>query len=159
MHILQEMERQRAKIALGNTLVIAVLVVMARDFHFIEIAIVLVGLFFIVWGRDSHGTEAFIGRLRGGKYVLKFLDQIDLILSPRDREYDQHIRGVILGYDNNLQKALRRLLKTRNPMDLTGQEWEQIHRDRLVDSPSNNRGPVKAELRYIVNRVLDELGI
>jgi hypothetical protein len=80
------------------------------------------------------------------------------VLNAGDLEYEQHIRGIIIGYGNDLQKALRRLLKTRNANNLTSQEWERFFKDCLIDSPSNNRGPVKAELRGIVGRVLDELG-
>jgi hypothetical protein len=80
------------------------------------------------------------------------------VLNAGDLEYEQNIRGIIIGYGNDLQKALRRLLKTRNANNLTSQEWERFFKDCLIDSPSNNRGPVKAELRGIVGRVLDELG-
>jgi hypothetical protein len=92
----------------------------------IEIALESIAIFFIVWGMNSRGTEAFIGNLPGGKYVLKILEQIDLLLSPRDLEYEQRIREVIIGYDNDLRKALHGLLKTRNPFDLTSQEWERF---------------------------------
>jgi hypothetical protein len=143
---------------MGITLTVTVLAVVARDYLLVEVALVSVAIFFIVWGMNSRRTEAFIGGLLGGKYLLKFLEQIDLLLLPRDHEYEPHIRGVIIGYGNDLQKALRRLLKTRNPYDLTSQEWERLFRDCLVDSPFNNRGDVKAELRDIVGRVLDELG-
>ena len=152
------MERRRARVTVGITLTIAVLAVMARDYLLIEIALGSVAIFFIAWGMDGPGTEAFIGRLPSGKYLLRFLEQIDLILSPRDREYDQHIRGVIIGYHDDSRKALRLLLATRNPYKITSQQWDQFFQDCLVDSPSNNRGGVKAELRDIVGRVLDELG-
>jgi membrane-associated protease RseP (regulator of RpoE activity) len=143
---------------MGLTLAIAVFAVMARDYLWAEVVLGSLAIFFITWGMNSRGTEMFIGGLPLGKYMLKLLEQIDSVLSPHDHEYERHIRGVIIGYDNNLQKALRRLLKTRNPYDLTSQEWEQFFRDCLVDSPFNNRGGVKAELRDIVGRVLDEIG-
>jgi hypothetical protein len=152
------MERRRARVAVGITLTIAVLAVMARDYVLIEIALGSIAIFFIAWGKDSRGTEAIIGRLPKGKYLLKFLEQIDSILSPRDREYDQHIREIIIGYRDDLRKALRLLWTTRNPYKITSQQWDQFFQDCLVDSPSNNRGEVKAELRDIVGRVLDELG-
>jgi Mg2+/Co2+ transporter CorC len=135
-----------------------VLTVMARGFLFVEIALGLVAIFFIVWGIAPEDTESVISRLIGRKYARKCLRNIDLIWSPRDRTYDEHIRTLIIGYNDDLQKALRKLMITRNPMDLTSQQWERFHADRLVDS-NHNRGPVKNELRDIIGWTLDDLGI
>jgi hypothetical protein len=98
------MER-RARIALGFGLALAALAAMARDFPLVEILLVFLAIFFVVWGRASRGTEALISQLPGGKYVLKALEQIDLILSPRDREHDQHIRETIIAYSPELRAS------------------------------------------------------
>jgi hypothetical protein len=148
----------RDRTTLGIALAVAGIAVMGREFPWIAIPLELFAIFLIIWGREGRRTEAFIGRLPAGGYMLKVLEQLDLILSPRDRDYEQQIRMVITGYRDDLRMALRILWTTRNPNNITSQQWDQFFRDCLVDSPSNNRGSMKAELRDIVGRVLDELG-
>jgi hypothetical protein len=57
-------------------------------------------------GRAERRTEAFIGGLPGGSYALKALNQLDLIINPRDQEHDKHIRTIIVGYDDDLNRDL-----------------------------------------------------
>ena len=152
------MERRRARITVGVTLAIMVLAVMARHFLLAEKALGLVAIFFIVWGRWNRGTEAFIRRLPCGKYALKFLEQIDLILSPRDREYDQHIRAVITAYNSDMQDSLRIVLRTRNSSRVPPHHGATFTDDGLIEYPRNGPGRIKPELRYIVERALNELG-
>jgi hypothetical protein len=59
---------------------------MGREFPWIAIPLELFAIFLIIWGREGRRTEAFIGRLPAGGYMLKVLEQLDLILSPRDRD-------------------------------------------------------------------------
>ncbi len=149
---------RRSRITVGVTFAIAVLAVMARDFQLIELALGLVAVFFIVWGRWNRETEAFIGRLPCGKCALKFLEQIDLILSPRDREHDQHIRAVISAYNSDIRASLRIVLRTRNSSRVLAHHLAPFTADGLIEYPQNGPGQIKPELRYIVERTLSELG-
>ena|SRR5271166_2636343 len=149
----------RDRITFALVLLVMVLSVIGRAYPWIAIPITLFAVFLLVWGREGRRTEAVIGALPLGNYLLKALKQLDLILSPRDLEYEQQIKVIITEYDDGLRKALRVLWKTRNPNNIGIEQWSRFFKDSLVESPSNNRGGVKAELREIVGRVLDDLGV
>jgi hypothetical protein len=150
---------RRDRITLGLALAVTGVAVMGREFPWIAIPLEIFALFLIVWGREERRTEAFIGRLPGGKYLLRALLQLDLILSPRDLAYEGQIQAIITGYEHELRESLRRLWRTRNPSDVPQQHWERFKRDGLVEHSFSGPGGVRAELREIVGRALDELGV
>jgi hypothetical protein len=105
-----------------------------------------------------RGTEKIIGGLPGGGWVLKGLDRLDLLLSPRDLDYEQHLEAIILAYDDDSKKSLRTLWKTRKPTDIHFGHWTAFDKDQLVQHTDNVMGPVKPELRDLVDRVLTKAG-
>jgi hypothetical protein len=151
----------RGRITFALALLVTVLSMIGRAYLWIAIPTTLFAVFLLVWGREGRRTEAVIGQLplRFGYYLLKALKQLDLILSPRDLEYEQQITKTITDYDDSLRKALRILLKTRKPNNISTQQWERFFEDSLAESPFNMRGGVKSELREVVGHVLDDLGV
>src|SRR6266567_7298735 len=148
----------RDRITLGIALFVAGLAVIGPQFPWIEIPLWLFAVFLVLWGRAPRRTEAFIGHLPGGEYVLKALEQLDLVLSPRDREYEQRIRAIIIAYTDDLRGSLRKLWHARNSSQIPAQHLNQFTVDGLIEYPHNGPGWIKLELRDTVNRVLDELG-
>ena len=55
--------------------------------------------------------------------------------------------------------SLRILFDTRTPGRIDAQQWQRFFDDGITDSDAHIRGPVKTELRDIVGRVLDDLGV
>ena len=47
----------------------------------------VLAVFFMAWGRDRGLVESFVGRLPAGRYILMGLNQLDLIISPRDEQH------------------------------------------------------------------------
>jgi hypothetical protein len=74
-----------------------------------------------------------LATLRGGKYALKGLEQLDLIISPRDQEYEQHVRTIIGGYDHDLLKSLRELWRTKNSSHTPAEHLDRFTRDGLIE--------------------------
>ena len=96
-----------------TTLALAILVVLlgaiAPESFWIRVLASAFAVFLIFWGRDSERTEAWVSRLPvGGQLLTKWLHQLDLIVSPRDQDYEEHVRRVISGYDAKQRKFLRR---------------------------------------------------
>jgi len=145
------------KTRLGIGLVVAVFAVIGREYPWIAAPLTLFAVFLIVWGREGKRTETFIGSLPGGRYILKSLDQLDLILSPRDQEYDQHIRTAIVAYDDELRTALRTVFRTRNSSTILAQHLDRFVADGLIEYPKDGPGWIKPDLRRVVGRTLDEL--
>jgi hypothetical protein len=112
--------------------------------------------FYMGSGRPPHRT--FIGRLPGGKYALKALGQLDLIISPRDQEYEQHVCAIIDGYDHDLQNSLRELCRTRTSSRTPANHLDRFTADGLIEYPKNGPGWIKADLRRAVDSTLDKLG-
>ena len=75
---------------------------MSREFLWTNSQLNYLQYFFLYGVEKGRRTEAFIGRLPGGKYALKAL------------EHERHVRTIIGGYDRDLQKSLRELWRTRN---------------------------------------------
>lgn len=111
----------------------------------------------IFWGRDSERTEAFIGSLSGGKFLLRVLHQLDLIISPRDIDYELHLRKLIAGYEPQYRRSLRELSDTRAGAQINGVHWQKFKTDGLIDHPSGGPGPIKPELRDMIRRILRDL--
>jgi hypothetical protein len=148
----------KGRITFGLALLLAVLAVIGRAHPWIAVPMTLFAVFLLVWGREGRRTETMIGGLPGGYYLLKALRQLDLIISPRDVAYEQHIRETVTKYDDGERGSLRILLATRTPSRINAQQWQRFFDDGIADSDAHIRGPVKTELRDIIGRVLDELG-
>lgn len=148
----------RDRTTLGIGLIVAMLAVSAREYIWLQFPLAILALFFIVWGRAPKGTEAFIGRLPAGGFLLQGLAQIDLVLSPRDLELDKHIHGIVAKYTIETRAALRRLLNTRNPNSISDPFLSQFTGDGLIERHGNGHTPVKNELRESLARALDNLG-
>ena len=148
---------QRDRTTLGIALAVAVVAIIGRDFPLIAVPLALLAILLVVWGRESQGTERFIGSLPGGRYLLKGLHQLDLVLSPRDQEFEQHLRRTIAAYPVVVRASLAKLKKTRNARSIDDAHWRQFDQDGLVDHPHSGPGPIKDNLRDIIGRILDEL--
>jgi hypothetical protein len=139
--------------------VLIVVAAMSREFLWITLPLTLFAIFLFVWGREERRTENVISRMPVvGKYMLKALEQIDSIISPRDQEYERHVAIVIDGYDHDLRKSLRELWRTRNSSRILANHLSQFVADGLIEFPKNGPGWIKADLRRVVGRTLDKLG-
>jgi hypothetical protein len=147
----------RDRITFALVLLVMVLSVIGRAYPWIAIPITLFAVFLLVWGRDSRRTEAFIGRLPGGAKLLETLEYLDFVLSPRDREYEQHIRTIIIGYDRDRQKFLRDLWRVRSSSGTPAEHLNRFVADGFIEYPKDGPGWIKPELREIVGRTLHEV--
>ena len=75
----------RARITLGIALLLLVGGVIVREIPWLAWPLTFVGIFLVIWGRAPSKTERVIAQLPGGKFLLTGLDQVDMILMPRDR--------------------------------------------------------------------------
>jgi hypothetical protein len=148
----------RARITLGLALLVPVLVMLAREIYWLVVPLTLFGMFLIVWGRAPSETERLVSQLPGGKHLLKGLNQLDMILTPRDRDVEQHLREVIGRYDTRRRQALKTLLITQNA-GLVGSDWIVFNQDALVLHPHSGPGPIKDEFRESIKRILKELEV
>ena len=90
----------RARITLGIGLLLAVFAMIIREIHWLAVLLIFFGLFLVVWGRLPKETETTITQLPGGRIILKGLDQLDMILVPRDNELEKHLRETIERFDD-----------------------------------------------------------
>jgi hypothetical protein len=79
-------QRERDRTTLGIALLVAAAAVIGKAYPGISIPLIMLAVFFIAWGRDQRRVEAFVGRLPAGSYLLTWLKQLDLIISPRDEQ-------------------------------------------------------------------------
>ena len=147
----------RDRITLGMALAIVVVTVIVGQIPYISVPLALFAVFLIVWGRESRRTEALIRRLPGGRYALKVLNQLDRVLSPRDREYDKHIKAVVADCDANMLQSLRILWRTRNTSRISPEYLHRFTEEGLIEYPPNGPGRLKPELQVFIGRLLDEL--
>ena len=70
----------RKTITLGIALAVAVLATVASA-TWVAVLLFVLAAFLIAWGMEPKRTEAFIGRLPFGNYLLKALAKLDSILS------------------------------------------------------------------------------
>jgi hypothetical protein len=147
----------KARITFGLALLIAGLAVIGRQVTWIAVPLVLLAIFLIVWGREQRATEAFIKDLPLGHHILKIMQQIDTILVPHDREYNQHVKRTIQGYDVETRRALRILYRTRNTNSVLN-HLPKFVADGFIEYPKDGPGWIRPELRDVISRTLDELG-
>jgi len=102
-------EMAKARITLGIAFFVAAFAVIGREYPWVAIPLMLIAVFLVVWGRQSRATEQFISALPCGRYILKVLHQFDLIISPRDQEYERHLRTLIAGYPEIVRTSLEKL--------------------------------------------------
>jgi hypothetical protein len=74
------MANMRKTIALGIALAIAVLATVASA-AWITVPLFVLAAFLMAWGMEPKRTEAFVGRLPMGNYLLKALAKLDLTIS------------------------------------------------------------------------------
>jgi hypothetical protein len=89
--------------------------------------------------------------------ILKGLDQVDMILIPRDRDAEEHLRAIVGRYDAGRRASLKQLIITRNAGP-AGSDWIVFNQDGLVISTFSGPGPVKEEFRDPIKRILKDLG-
>jgi hypothetical protein len=78
------MANRKKTITLGIALAVAVLATVASA-GWITVLLFVLAAFLMAWGMQPKRTEAFVGRLPWGNYLLKALAKFDLMLSGRRR--------------------------------------------------------------------------
>jgi hypothetical protein len=76
------MANGKKTITLGIALAVAVLATVASA-AWITVLLFMLATFLMAWGMQPKRTEAFVGRLPWGNYLLKALAKLDLMLSGR----------------------------------------------------------------------------
>jgi hypothetical protein len=76
------MANRKQTITLGIALAVAVLAAVA-SVAWIAVLLFVLAAFLIAWGLEPKRTEAFVGRLPYGNYLLKALAKLDSMLSDR----------------------------------------------------------------------------
>jgi hypothetical protein len=76
------MANRRKTITLGIALAVAVLATVASA-AWITVPLFVLAAFLMAWGMQPKRTEAFVGRVPWGNYLLKALAKLDLMLSGR----------------------------------------------------------------------------
>ena len=76
------MANRKKTITLGIALAVAVLGTVASA-TWITVLLFVLAAFLMAWGVQPKRTEAFVGRLPWGNYLLKALAKLDLMLSGR----------------------------------------------------------------------------
>ena len=73
------MAGRKQKITLGVALAVAILAAVAVVW--IAVPLFVLAVFLFAWGLEPKRTEALVGRLPSGNYLLKALAKLDLIIS------------------------------------------------------------------------------
>jgi hypothetical protein len=74
------MANMRKTITLGVALAVAVLATVASA-TWVAVVLFVLAAFLMAWGMEPKRTEAFVGRLPFGNYLLKALAKLDSIIS------------------------------------------------------------------------------
>jgi hypothetical protein len=152
-----EMEKDRTTLALA--LFVILVGAIASLSIWIRLLAAAFAVFLVFWGRDSERTEAMVSRIpTAGPFLVRALHQLDLIISPRDQEYENHLRNVITAYDPQQRKSLRRLWGTRAYKSIPSDHWDRFNQDGLVEYTHGAPGPIKPELGDPIRRILKDLG-
>jgi hypothetical protein len=77
------MANRKKTITLGIALAVAVLGTVAST-TWITVLMFVLAAILMAWGMQPKRTEAFVGRLPWGNYLLKALAKLDLMLSGRN---------------------------------------------------------------------------
>ncbi len=157
---------------------IAVSVVAGLASVLLAVLLLVLAVFLIAWGQVPERTEVFVKGLPGGNYLQKALARIDLTLGPRDMGQEdsasedlqkesahenernlvqeEYFRDILRGYSPTTRRNLRQLRVSGDPKDVLAEEWVQYFQDGLVETTHSGRGGVRAELRELIGRLLDE---
>jgi hypothetical protein len=73
------MQSERDRTTLGIALLVAAVAVIGNAYPWISVPLIMVAVFFIAWGRDQRHIEVLVGRLPAGQFLLKQLNQLDLV--------------------------------------------------------------------------------
>jgi hypothetical protein len=76
------MANRRKTVTLGIALAVAVLATVASA-TWAAVLLFVLAAFLMAWGMEPKRTEAFVGRLPFGNFLLKALAKLDLILPGR----------------------------------------------------------------------------
>lgn len=76
------MQFSRAISTIGIAVLLAGLAAISS--RYVAIALVLLGFFFIAWGRHREGVEAWVRRLPFGITILRGLDYLTSVIAPKD---------------------------------------------------------------------------
>ena len=79
----------------GIALLLVVVGAILREFTWLVFPLTCFAIFLVIWGRAPSETEGIITQLPGAKSLLKVLDQLDMILVPRDRDLGMRQRVAI----------------------------------------------------------------
>jgi hypothetical protein len=112
----------RARITFGLALLMVVLAMIIREIHWLAALLMFLGLFLVVWGRLPIETEKMIAQLPGGKIILKGLDQLDMILVPRDHDLEKYLRETIERYDDPKRAALQGVIENSQ----SSSRWRRV---------------------------------
>jgi hypothetical protein len=74
------MAGRKQTITLGIAVAVAVLAAIV-GLIWIAVPLLLIAVLLFAWGLEPKRTEAFVGRLLGGNYILKALAKLDSMLS------------------------------------------------------------------------------
>ncbi len=149
---------ERDRIAVGFTILAALLGALAVLVPWIILPAALLAVFLFFWGRKSQRTEEAVSRVPIlGQALSRWLHQFDLIITPREEEYEQHLRQKIGAYEPQYRKSLRQLWETRAPLTISGVHWERFKTDGLVNWSHGTLGSIKTEIRGAVDRILRDL--
>ena len=157
---------------------IAVSVIAGLASVLLAVLLLVLAVFLIARGQVPERTEAFVRGLPGGNYLQKALARIDLTLGPRELGQEdsasedlqeesahenernlvqeEYFRDILRGYSPTTRRNLRQLRVSGDPKDVLAEEWVQYFQDGLVETTHSGRGGVRAELRELIGRILDE---
>jgi len=78
------MASRRESITVGIALAVGVLAAVAGAFVWIAVPLLMLAGLLFTWALEPKRTEAFVGRLPYGDYLLKALAKLDLMLPDRE---------------------------------------------------------------------------
>jgi hypothetical protein len=78
------MANMRDRISMGIALAVAVFAAIMGAFVWIAVPLLVLAVFLFAWALEPTRTEAFVGRLPYGSYLLKALAKLDLVLPGRE---------------------------------------------------------------------------
>jgi hypothetical protein len=75
------MAGRKKTLTLGIAIAVAVLAAIVGSVIWIAVPLLALGALLFAWGLEPKPTEAFVGRLPYGNYILKGLARLDSVLS------------------------------------------------------------------------------
>ena len=78
------MASRRETISVGIALAVAVLAAVEGAVVWIAVPLLVLAVLLFAWALEPNRTEAFVGRLPYGHYLLKALAKLDMMLPDRE---------------------------------------------------------------------------